>query len=305
MCINAKTKSHLYSFIINGAMVIKILLFLALITLSSCANKNYHFKTFWGEYSPTVGFEKETLTEDDVKELERVKIMGERLLVYDKFSANSTDILYKEYDYSKNIDSISGWVILNNDKGKNVCFGEWKDSSFIIKKTVQWEDGKHYFNDSIYEDETATKLMYAQRQSFMVNKDYIRREHPSSNTYSFLDGDTLTVYFIPPRKVENVFVFGGGIRTVFIDQGKKMIRNDVLQPRTVLYRDRKDLMVLWLNYSNLLIDEVDYLQIMLNAPEIQALYIINNNSPRLISFVTLSEKAPELLILKDTHRIAR
>lgn len=273
--------------------------------MNSCAR--YHYTNFWtGELNADAGLELDDLTENEKIEFDRVIQMGKKITDYDKFSWESTDILLKEYDMDENKDSISGWVIVDVDKKVNVCFGQWKDSKFIIKKTVQWNDDEYYLIDSTYENLLATKLYKSQNGSIMLNKDYLSRYHDGTNIYSFINADTITVYLIPATTRNDIYVFGGGIRTVFVESGNKILRNDVLQPATYVFKKENGSQmtqrVVRPTYNERLIDEVDYFQTVVTGHDIQGQYILNINYPRMITYVKTAGSETKFLILKDNKR---
>lgn len=272
------------------------------VLLNSCAR--YHFVEFMsGNFSPTAGLEKDELNANDKNEFNRVKNIGDKIIEYDKYSWESTDILLKEYDMDENKDSISGWVVLKNGNRADVCFGQWKDSLFIIKKTVVWNNDEYYLNDSVYVDSLATKMFKAQKISIQLNKDYIRTYHPNTNTYCFKNSDTLTVYLIPATNRDDYYVFGGGIRTIFIGNGTQIQSNDVLHPKSYIFKKEYDTkMNVRPTFSNNILDEVDYFQTKVTGQWLTAQYLINANFPRMISYVKTNHPDTEFIILKDDKR---
>ena len=280
----------------------KIVALLIVLILSSCSK--YHYTSFLsGEYLPNAGLEKDELSNEDKIELKRVETVGEELIEYDRYSWESTDILLKEYDLDENKDSIKGWVIFKNGKKTNVCFGKLVDSVFVIKKTVEWKNDSYFLNDSVYTNPIATELYKAQKASLYLNKDYIHTYHPGTNTYALNKGDSIIIYLIPATKRDDIYLFGGGIRTIFDKKTNAILSNDVLHQKTYVYKNTSEVkMVVRPTFSNRLFDEVDYFQTKVTGSHLKAQYLMNVNYPRMISYVKTNLPDTEFIILKDNKR---
>lgn len=280
----------------------KLFVLSLLLIFLGCAGPK--FTDFWtGKPSKTLGYEKDSLTEEDQEQLRFVKERGEMLKEYDYFSWIGSDIFSEQYDINRNPDSITGWVYQKENGIPTVYFGQLKDTVFHIRWTIKWEENYHRIIQKSYEISEISNMAYAQALAIKLNAIYLNRNHLRTNTYAFKTDGGIDIYLIAATTSSDVALFGGSVKTKFDLTGREVIHNELLHLSTIAVNlQKKERFLVRSSSMGSLYNEVDYFQSYLYMNVFPVQYIVIESVPRIISFVVDGSKPPEFLVLKDKSR---
>lgn len=281
-----------------------ILSAIAVTLISSCASPKYKFIDFFsGKYSADLGLPDDTLSEQELAELTFVNERGEMLRKYDYYSWIGSDELEEQYDINKNIDSITSWIFIENNQIPTVYFGRLKNDKFEISKTIEWIGDSSILSKKRYVKDNISKMALAQENAIKINKEYLTKNHPSTNTYTFVYGDKIDVYLIPATTRDDLLLYCGGLRSTFDETGVNLIKNDSLHASTIILRSGSTSQMTHRTSSmGTIYNEVDYFQSYLYSKVVQAQYISIIKKPRMVSFISNGDEKPVFRILKDVNR---
>ena len=156
---------------------------------------------------------------------------------YDFYSWIASDSLMRYHD-KINEEAIEGYVVIFDDSGPRVVFGNTIENSLQKYFDVTFTDDK--INCELYvngkkESKKANTLFWAINKAKEINHEYLMSENIPYNSYAFVKGDS-TIVYLSPGSTNDYLILCGGLKTTF--NKKKLIENVKLHksPMVVEYK---------------------------------------------------------------------